>query len=210
MYLVLGGTALAVVALVAYLMWPRTPDHVLIVGDSVSDQSWEQLEAAFGSDTSLQSVTRSGFTTGQLVPPTVEAIAEREQAGHELERAIFLVGYNDVWLTGPDYEALGRMVEASSRYECAIWLTLPVRPGGEPPGIGDFDPAVGDQWNRRVTELVAEHDNLHLVTEWADKVEAAEPDTYLIPDGIHPNDAGKELLAQVMHDNLRSSCSRLL
>lgn len=200
-----GVTVLAVGALTAYLVWPRTPDHVLVVGDSVTYLSWDAIDDRFGAGSELEALARPGFTAGDLLPLAEEAVDARADAGDDLERAILLVGYNDVW-RGADDDALAQLVALSARHDCAVWLTLPTAPGGEPAGTGDFDPEAAEAWNERLAELVAEHDNLHLVTAWQEEIEAGDPTRYLEPDGIHPTRAGQELLARTMDDGLRGAC----
>lgn len=207
MAVVVGLVALAVVGLIAYLVWPRTPEYVLVVGDSVTFMSFEDLKGEFGSDTKLDPVARPGYRSSNLLPFVEEAVAARERSGKALERAVLLVGYNDVWKEEVGQNRLAELVDLSARFECAVWLTLPVRPAGEPPAVGDFDPELGDEWNELMADLVGEHDNLHLVADWADAIEGADSaDEYLDDDGIHPNDAGQKLLAETMHDAVISSC----
>jgi lysophospholipase L1-like esterase len=206
-------TAAAVAALAAFLLWPRTPDHVLVVGDSVTFMSFEALGREFGPDTDLEALARPGFRSTELLPLALEAMDRRDASGETLDRAIFLVGYNDIWQDETDHEDLEALVAESARHECAIWLTVPTSPGGEPPTtragnrqLPEFDPGVARAWNERLADLVAEHDSLHLVTEWQTTIDEAPPSRYLDRDGIHPNDAGQERLAAIMHDSLLSAC----
>jgi len=203
---VAGAAVIVVIALGVYLLWPRTPDHVLLVGDSVSYVSYTEITEAFGPDVKVEPITRPGYTSSQLLPLTVKAIDDREKSGEPLDRAIVLVGYNDAWTGNVQTQDLNTMVDEIARYQCSIWLTIPARPSGQHPGAGDFDPAHGEAWNDRVRTLVNEKKNIHLVDEWEKTVNDSEPGQYLIPDGIHPNDAGKAKLAEIMHDNLESAC----
>lgn len=207
------ATVVAVAALATFLLWPRTPDHVLVVGDSVTFLSFEALLREFGPDTDLEAVARPGFRSTDLLPLALEAMDRRAQAGRPLDRAIFLVGYNDVWRDETDHEDLEALVEASARHECAVWLTIPTAPGGEPPTTDDvdgnlpeFDPDLAEAWNERLADLVDDHDSLHLVTDWQTTIDEAPADRYLDDDGIHPNRAGQERLAEIMHDSLLSAC----
>jgi lysophospholipase L1-like esterase len=200
------AAVLATVLLATYLLWPRNPEHVLVVGDSVSYMSMPDVLQAFDG-TDVEAVTRPGFTSADLLPLTVKAIGERTSTRRPLDRAIFLVGYNDVWKNVPETKSLDELVEASARYECAVWLTLPARPGGKPPGAAvPFDPDGADAWNERLATLVKRHSNLHLVKDWAEAVDEAPADRYLTADGVHPNRAGMKKLASIMYDSLKSSC----
>ena len=205
------ATVVAVTALAAFLLWPRTPDHVLVVGDSVTFMSFEALRREFGPDTDLEAVARPGYRSTDLLPLTAEAIDRRAGAGRPLDRAIFLVGYNDVWRNQTDYEGLEALVEASARHECAVWLTLPTTPGGRPPttdavDLPEFDPDLAEAWNERLADLVDQYGSLHLVTDWQTAIDDAPADRYLGDDGIHPNRTGQERLAEIMHDSLLSAC----
>lgn len=206
-------TAVAVVALATFLLWPRTPDHVLVVGDSVTYMSFERLRREFGTGTDLEAVARPGFRSTDLLPLVETAIDGRDESGRPLDRAIFLVGYNDVWRDDTDHQDLEALVAESARYDCAVWLTLPTRPGGEDPAtdefdpdLPDFDPELADEWNERLADLIGEHDSLHLVTDWQDTIDESPAARYLDDDGIHPNAAGQKRLAAIMHDSLRSAC----
>lgn len=207
MHVVVGIVVLGLGALIVYLMWPRNPDHVLFVGDSVTFLSWQAIDDRFGADTDLEAVARPGFRSVDLLPLAQEAMDDRAEAGHPLDRAIFLVGYNDVWQDELDRNELPALVALSARHECAIWLTIPARPGGDPPAADDFDPEQADALNEELTDLVGEHRNVHLVTEWAEAIDgASDPDIYLTEDGIHPNEEGQKLLARIMHDHIVSAC----
>ena len=207
-YVIAGVTATLLLLLGggAYLLWPRPSDHVLVVGDSVSYLSIRAIQEAFGSDVTVEPVTRPGYRAGDLLPLARQAIDQREAAGKELDRAVYLVGYNDVWHGDVETPDLARLVDESARYDCAIWLTFPARPAGRHPGATDFDPDKADRFNARIIELVGTHKNLHVVTDWADLVTKGAPGQYLDGDGVHPNDQGAKALAKIMVDKLRSDC----
>ena len=190
----------------AYLFWPRPTDHLLVVGDSVSYLSIKAIQETFGSDVTVEPVTRPGYRAGDLLPLARQAIDRREAAGEDLDRAVYLVGYNDVWHGDVETPDLARLVDESARYDCAIWLTFPARPAGRHPGAADFDPDKADRYNERIAELVGTHKNLHLVTDWADVVTKGAPGQYLEADGVHPNDLGAKALAKIMADKIGSDC----
>lgn len=206
-------TALAMVVLMAYLLWPRTPKSVLIVGDSVTYMSYQQLVSQFGPGTTLAPIARPGFRSTDLLPLVQEEMASRTGDDDGLDRAIFLVGYNDVWTESTSHRDLEAMVNLSAKFRCAIWLTIPTSPGGKSPTTEDadpplppFDPELAQQWNHRLAALVASHPNLHLVKTWQATIEDNSPTRYLQADGIHPNAAGQKRLAEIMHDSLISAC----
>ena len=119
---------------------------------------------------------------------------------------IFLVGYNDVKRLTVDSPDLPAMVEQSAALDCAVWLTLPSLPGGEPAGHPDWDPDRFDAWNARLTEEVEGHPNVHLVSDWRALVTKGDPDELLTEDHIHPSDAGSRRLADAMARAVERSC----
>lgn len=203
---VVAAVVLLVVGVGAYLLWPRPLRHVLVVGDSVSYMSLPQIEHEFGGSVHVEAITRPGYRTTDLLPLVTAAVDQRKAAGKALDRAVFLVGYNDAWHGDPETTDLNRLIDVSARYDCVVWLAFPARPAGRPPSAGGFDPDKAVTFNARLRTRVGQHDNLHLVTEWADVITKGKPGQYLMPDGIHPNAEGALTLARIMHDSIRSSC----
>ena len=116
-----------------------------------------------------------------------------------------LVGYNNARLDELDARRSRRCAEATGRFDCGVWLTLPARPGGEESTYPDISSDELDRWNDRLAAVVGEHPNLHLADDWADAVDEAPAGSLLKPDGLHPNAAGQRRLA----DAYRSALDRL-
>ena len=202
----IGVAIVAVAALAAYLLWPRGFDYVMVVGDSVTFLSGSQIEDEMGSDVSVEQIAVPGYTSSDLVDPVTLTIEARARSGQQLERGVFLVGYNDVIRGDVETADLDRLMQQSARFDCAIWLTLPAEPSGAPAGSADFDPEAARRWNEGLVELVGHYDGLHLVRTWEERVNGSDPGELLQADGVHPNDAGRAALAQVMHEGLRDQC----
>ena len=116
------------------------------------------------------------------------------------------MGYNDVRVRDLSSDALPALVEETSRFRCAVWLTLPARPGGEV-ATNDFVPSkLVDRWNRRLEAEVGRYPNVHLATDWADAVTAAPASKLLRADGVHPIAAGQLVLADAYATALARSC----
>ena len=69
------------------------------------------------------------------------------------------------------------------------------RPGGEPSTFDNIDPDAIDLWNARLEDLAAEHETVHVSSDWADVVTRASA-AELLEDGLHPNVAGQRRLAR--------------
>src|SRR5690606_30814488 len=119
---------------------------------------------------------------------------------------IFLVGYNDVRRSTVDSEALTEMVDESATFECAIWLTLPERPGGEPAGDAKWDVGRFEEWNARLADEVDRHPDVHLVRGWEGLGTKNDPTELVQADHIHANDAGRRRLADAMGDAVDRLC----
>ena len=98
---IIAGVAVVVLGVAAWLLWPRTPpDHVLIVGDSVSFMSLPDAVRAFDGtnvegipvfDSVREAVKATGATASVVYVPapfTADSICEAVDAGIELIVAI--------------------------------------------------------------------------------------------------------------------------
>lgn len=203
--------ALGVVALlagagaVAWWSRPGPPTYdLLVIGDSVSFVSGGAIETRF-VDEDITFVTKPGYTSGDLLPIIDETLDQLEIPGRGEDRVVVLVGYNDVRLGREDGDSLQELMGVTAGFDCAVWLTLPALPGGEPSTFDGIDPDAIELWNARVTELAADHDTVHVASDWADVVTRA-PAVELLEDGLHPNVAGQRRLADAMHSALDRSC----
>lgn len=197
--------ALAMAGAVAWWALPSPPTYdLLVVGDSVSFVSAGAIETRFvGED--IKFVTKPGYTSGDLLPIVYETLDQLDIPGRGEDRVVVLVGYNDVRLGLEDGDSLEELMQVTSGFDCAVWLTLPARPGGEPSTFEGIDPDAIELWNARVVELAADHDTVHVASDWADVVTRA-PAAELLEDGLHPNVAGQRRLADAMHAAVDRSC----
>lgn len=198
-----------VVALGTYAALQVLPDGpapgVFVVGDSVTYLSAGAIQQQFDPD-HLQFVAKPGFTSTMLLPLVRQAMAMSDEPAHDRQRVAALVGYNDVRVREVDTPSLRKLVDLTSEFECGIWLTLPSRPGGANASNPMVASRLVDQWNLRLKAEVARHENLHLVDDWKKAVEAAPPGSLIKDDGIHPNDAGQQKLADIYRAAMDRSC----
>ena len=159
--------------------------EVVVIGDSVTDASAEEIVAAM-ADREVEVLGRPGYRTDELLP-----VAEEALAGDGPAIAVVMAGYNDVW-QGRDREApVAELVEAVAGADCAVWVLVPTE--------GPWDRGRARALERRVQEA-AEETGVAIETGWRDAVDATEvPDPGLVvPDGVHPSEAGQRKLAEVM------------
>jgi hypothetical protein len=202
------GLVLVVVigTLVALRVLPDgPPPEQFMIGDSVTYLSVPAIEGRFDRN-HLQFVARPGFTSTALLPLVEEAVATSGDPAHAKERVAALVGYNDVRVRQVDTPSLRKLVDLTAEFECGVWLTLPARPGGEDASNPMASSKLVDEWNLRLKAEVDRHPNLHLSDAWSQAVDNAPKGKLLNDDGVHPNTAGRALLAGIIRDAIDADC----
>lgn len=193
----------AVVAIGAGLwIWLRpTPvaPGIVFVGDSVTYLSTKELARETRSEDPTV-LARIGFRSDELLPLFQADVDRRARADGDdgLRQVAILVGYNDVLQDRVDGPALGRFLDQADRFDCAVWLTLPTVP------MHDAQTA---RWNRRVRDEARKRSHVHVVDDWRDAVDEAEPGHLITrKDGVHPTAAGGDRLAQIYVDAVHRVC----
>lgn len=180
-------------------------EDLFIVGDSVTYIAAGAIQQRFDRS-HVQFVARPGYTTADLLPLVRTAMAADTGPAAARRRVAVLVGYNDVRVRKLDTDALPALVRATSRFRCAVWLTVPARPGGKPSRAEMVPSRLVDQWNRRLAQEVARYPNLHLAHDWQDAVTTAPAGSLLEADGVHPNRSGQRRLADAYRAAVDRSC----
>jgi lysophospholipase L1-like esterase len=201
--------AVVVVAVLAVAIgatwWSRRDDRVdlVVVGDSVSYLSAGQTERRLGDDYDIEFLTTPGYTTKQELVLLRDAMSRDDGPAAAREVVAVLVGYNDLRLDTVGTDALADLVEETSRWRCAVWLTLPERPGGQASSEPAVSPEKVGAWNDRLAAEIEPYDDVHLVNDWQDAVHR-NPEAELLSDGLHPTEAGRRRLA----DSYRAAIER--
>ena len=163
---------------------------VVIFGDSVTHLSADPIVDQVGAE-DLESLAVPGFRSTDLLPVLQGAIGDRGGSDSDgLQKAAFLVGYNDVLDDALEENVLAEMVELSSQFDCAVWLALP----------GGF----GDETDDLLRSEIDRYESVHFDTGWAEAVEADR--SLLQDDGVHPNQDGARALAEAYREALDDRC----
>lgn len=198
-----------VVVLGTLVAWRVLPDgpppEQFVIGDSVTYLSAPAIEDRFDRN-HLQFVARPGFTSTALLPLVEEAMATSGDPAQARERVAVLVGYNDVRVRDVETPSLRKLVDLTSEFQCGVWLTLPARPGGQDATNPMVESNLVDEWNLRLRAEVERHPNLHISDAWSQAVNNAPKGKLLNDDGVHPNSAGRALLAGVYRDAIDQHC----
>ena len=185
---------------------PGTRPDTVLFGDSVTDQTRDAFHDALATDGTERVVAFPGITTTQLLKMADEEIARRQDAGGPFDRAVFLIGYNDLMRNQGRGESVDGLLGVGDRFRCVLWLTLPEDAAGrQGPGALMAKGAATD-WNEMVRVKVADHGATRIVDGWQRAVEADRDAKLLKPDGVHPSPEGQRVLAGVVADALAKTC----
>ncbi len=172
-------------------------ERVLVVGDSVTYLSAKQLNKQFSWADALDIKAKIGYRTDELLPDAHEGMS------HDPDIAVFMPGYNDLLQEVPGTKALATMMDIAAEAPCSVWLLLP--------GGGGYSPTAATLWNKRVQNLAAEHDNVHVSDAWKALADRSPAFTFVKEaDAVHPNAAGQKAIAKVMADVADEECTQPL
>lgn len=170
--------------------------EVVVIGDSVTLQSTEEIVAAMAGRT-VSVIGLSGYRTDELLPTVEDVLGGDDRPA----AAVVMAGHNDLW-QGLEGEApVDEVVDLMAGVDCAVWVLIPTK--------GVWDRERGEDFDARVRET-AEEAGVHVATAWRDAVDAGEGDDpvaeLVSPDRVHPTVAGRQLLAEVMAAAVEGSC----
>lgn len=198
--------ALAVVSVVGLVGWLAARDtgpsvdvdlataDVVVIGDSVTDQSHDQIVAAMPGR-EVQVIGLSGLRTDQLLPVVEDVLGGDDRPAV----AVVMAGYNDVW-QGAEREApIRETMAAMAGVACPVWVVVPTAGPWDRDRARAFDERVRDE---------ADDARVAVATEWRDAVDAGDEDgpALVTPDGVHPSEAGKQRVAEVMAAAVGRAC----
>lgn len=172
--------------------------RVTVVGDSISRQAREDLESRHGDWRVVAEDARTAVS--------MQAEAHLV-AGTRPEHIVVELGTNDALQGLPAEDtiaALGSIVdEAASAADCVHLVTVSTMlPSfGREPAAPDTAARLND-WMRAVD---GEREGVTVV-EWDRALASRGGEALLVGDRIHPNDAGRELLVELVADSVTGGC----
>lgn len=169
---------------------------VVVIGDSVTDQSSEEIVAAMeGREASV--IGLSGYRTDELMPTIEDALEGDDRPAV----AVVMSGYNDLMQRAEEDAPIEEAMELIAEADCAVWVLVPTK------GLWERDRA--QTFDREVREA-AEEAGVHVETAWRDAVDdtaGPAPSTVLTSwDKVHPSREGRAQVAQVMAEAVDRSC----
>jgi lysophospholipase L1-like esterase len=189
---------LAVVALVLALAGCGDDEPVgtvVVIGDSVTDQSADRIVDAIGDDTAVLGL--AGYRTDELLPVAQDALAGSAPP----EVAVVMAGYNDLWQGREDQDTAAEIIDLMAEVDCAVWVLVPT--------VGPWDRDRARAFDDRV-RAAAEAAGVPVEDGWQEAVDesggAEADDPLVVGDGVHPTDAGQRKVAEVMADAVDREC----
>lgn len=173
--IVVVGVVLAAMAVAEIGPWSKPA--TLVVGDSVTNLSRDEIEAKIGAKVDAQ----SGYTWAQMAPKVRGVLTVMRADGESPERVGVLLGYNDVLKDQQNLEATRTVLEEFSEVPCVVVLKLPK--------LFNRDEAT---YNDEVQAIVDELPNTHTDDGWAKVINAdlaRDQQQLLEADLVHPRNA---------------------
>lgn len=172
---------LAVVAVLAIAvsgcgLMENNPD-VVVIGDSITQQSAEEIRDALGGGYDVEVKAQAGKTIQEMSPFVKQAMADEPDA------VIVNLGTNDT-NGGTDFEAdLQVVLDLIQPAECVIMVTVNDVSGLQPEAA-----AIAARINRMITT------SGYRVWDWNSVVK--EHPEWIANDAIHPSPAGRQAIAR--------------
>jgi hypothetical protein len=180
---------------------PGPSDDVIILGDSITEQSARPLHDSLSNEFRLRIRGRGGYRVEDMEPYAIESATSRP------EQVVINLATNDVlqqWPIERTIAAYERLLDDYSAVRCVhvVTITEMITP---PPDDTEIN-LRAVLLNLTLHKLAANR-NLKVI-DWTKLMHSEEsqgnPRGPLTSDGIHPNSYGRQKLVQMYRDSLRS------
>ncbi len=179
---------------------PAPTDDVVIIGDSITEQSQSLLLDELQPDSVLKVRGRGGYRIEQMEPYAVEAAAA------DPEQVIVNLGSNDVLLSWPldrSVEAYTRLLDYFDDARCVHLVTVNERfRSSTDEGLAFRALLLNNQ-----IRLLAAATGARVI-DWSAMVAAYEasgsPDGPITSDSVHPTELGQKMIADAYRQGLRT------
>jgi lysophospholipase L1-like esterase len=190
---------LVVIAAVAVVFVFARSDQkrVSIVGDSITFFAGTDETAALGSNYKVDAHGGIGKRIDEMLP------AVKKAAGSDPFAVVVNLGTNDARQASshPDWRtAYNQMIASLADQHCVLLTTINTLMPGEP-GVT----SVAEDINAAQVATVASHPNFHII-DWNAAVHAPNGLDLLMPDHVHPNNAGQLALAALVRNAVKNGC----
>lgn len=189
--LVVAAVVAIIVALAVWL-WPRSPGpRVVIVGDSITVFAHQDISHALGGQYAVTTSAVSGKRIDEMLPALQNDLKKHPRA------VVLNLGTNDMLQARlhPDWQAgYDAMIAMVADVPCVVLTTISTLAATTPTPDPALDPQVASQINGAMVTTAATRKNVHVI-DWNQIVHGPGGLALLIPDRIHPSDAGSRVLA---------------
>jgi lysophospholipase L1-like esterase len=197
---------LFVVVAAAVWLWPRASGpRVVIVGDSITVFAHDEISHALRGHYSVTTSAVFGQRIDEMLPALRHDLTKHPRA------VVLNLGTNDVLQARlhPDWQTgFHTMISMVSHVRCVALTTISTLLTTSPILDAAAEPQVASEINGAIVETAASHPNVHVI-DWNQAVHGPNGLSLLIPDRVHPSDAGSRVLAVEIRHTLDSNCAEL-
>jgi lysophospholipase L1-like esterase len=195
---------IVVVAALAFWLWPRpSGPRVVIVGDSITVFAHHEISHALGGHYAVTTSAVIGQRIDEMLP------ALKHDLGKHPRAVVLNLGTNDVLQARlhPDWQTgFNAMIALVTNVPCVVLTTISTLAATTPTPDAAVEPQVASEINGAIVATAAGSHNVHVI-DWNQIVHGPDGIALLIPDRIHPSDAGSRVLATQIRHALDADCA---
>jgi lysophospholipase L1-like esterase len=177
----------------------------VIVGDSITVFAHDEISHALRGHYSVTTSAVFGQRIDEMLPALLRDLTEHPRA------VVLNLGTNDVLQARlhPDWQTgFNAMISMVSHVPCVVLTTISTLATTSPIPDAAAEPQVASEINGAIVATAASHPNMHVI-DWNQAVHGPDGLALLIPDRVHPSDAGSRVLALEIRHSLDTDCAGL-